>query len=123
MRKNRIKELKQSNEFIAITGKLFSNEMVIELVVCEVFGLAHLFILTNSRIMLVSKQIEVSFDIKQFGLEEVADLKINTTGEVYDLTIFFKNKNLVKLDYINVEDVNDLANTIYQTQKQWNKDI
>ncbi|ASZ09259.1 hypothetical protein CK556_02755 [Mesoplasma chauliocola] len=96
-------ELLDKKEFKEVEKYFLSNEHVIDIVVGEINAFAHMVLLTDKRIFTISKFIQTGSQIKQYGLEQIDDVKLGVMGDIADLTIFLKNGVLFKLDYLHTE--------------------
>lgn len=96
-------ELLDKKEFAEVEKYFVSNEFVIDIIVGEINAFAHMILLTNKRIFTISKFIQTTSQIKQFGLEQIEDVKLGVMGDTADLTMFFKNGNIFKIDYLYTE--------------------
>ncbi|ATZ18193.1 PH domain-containing protein [Mesoplasma melaleucae] len=96
-------ELLDKKEFQEVEKYFVSNEFVVDIIVGEINAFAHMILLTNKRLFTISKFIQTASQIKQFGLEQIEDVKLGVMGDTADLRMLFKNGNIFKIDYLHTE--------------------
>ncbi|ATQ35663.1 hypothetical protein MENTO_v1c05280 [Mesoplasma entomophilum] len=96
-------ELLEKKEFFEVEKYFLSDEYVIDIIVGEINAFAHMILLTNKRLFTISKFIQTASQIKQYGLEQIEDVKLGVLGDIADLTMIFKNGNIFKIDYLHTQ--------------------
>ncbi|AAT75843.1 unknown protein [Mesoplasma florum L1] len=96
-------QLIDKKEFNEVEKYFLSDEYVIDIIVGEINAFAHMILLTNKRLFTISKFIQTASQIKQYGLEQIEDVKLGVLGDIADLTMIFKNGNIFKIDYLHTE--------------------
>ncbi|ATZ21727.1 PH domain-containing protein [Mesoplasma tabanidae] len=112
-------ELLDKKEFHEVEKYFLSDEYVIDIIVGEINAFAHMVLLTNKRLFTISKFIQTASQIKQYGLEQIDDVKLKVLGDTADLTIIFKNNNIFKIDYLHTQDAQKFGYNISKMYEEF----
>ncbi|AVN60494.1 hypothetical protein CG007_02620 [Mesoplasma entomophilum] len=116
-------ELLEKKEFFEVEKYFLSDEYVIDIIVGEINAFAHMILLTNKRLFTISKFIQTASQIKQYGLEQIEDVKLGVLGDIADLTMIFKNGNIFKIDYLHTQVAQKFGYNISKMYEEFIKSL
>ncbi|AVN62506.1 hypothetical protein CG001_02545 [Mesoplasma coleopterae] len=116
-------ELINKKEFHEVEKYFLFDEFVIDIIVGEINAFAHMVLLTNKRLFTISKFIQTASQIKQYGLEQIEDVKLGVLGDIADLTMIFKNGNIFKIDYLHTQDAQKFGYNISKMYEEFIKSL
>ncbi|ATI74132.1 PH domain-containing protein [Mesoplasma florum] len=116
-------ELINKKEFQEVEKYFLSEEFIIDIIVGEINAFAHMVLLTNKRLFTISKFIQTASQIKQYGLEQIEDVKLGVLGDIADLTMIFKSGIIFKVDYLHTQDAQKFGYNISKMYEEFIKSI
>ncbi|WP_027063151.1 PH domain-containing protein [Mesoplasma seiffertii] len=111
--------LTEKKEFETIRHLIHDSEKALCLIVGLIDNDPWLILLSDQRIIMVQKQTETGSIFKQYGLEQVKDLRLDSFGEMAALTFIFEDDKLFKADYLSLKDANEFGRLLVKAIEIW----
>lgn len=116
-------EYNDKKEFLQLTDYIFLTEKLTAIVVGGIETEPWLLALTDQRLLLVKKTTIYGSEVKQYGLEEILDLKFNSHGQKASLVFDLTQNRKLKVDSINHQIAKDFGRLIASNIYIWNANL
>ncbi|AJM71942.1 PH domain-containing protein [Mycoplasma yeatsii] len=114
--------LVNKKEFNDLVNLFFDDEEIIDLLVVGIENKAWLLTLTNKRLFFVKKHNLYNNVIKQYGLEQLKDLRLTDSTQFASLSFVFDN-DFIKVENITLNEAKLIGKKIAQSNINWLDEI
>ncbi|KNG79175.1 PH domain-containing protein [Mycoplasma sp. HU2014] len=115
-------DLVNKKEFDDLVNLFFDDEEIIDLLVVGIENKAWLLTLTNKRLFFVKKHNLYNNVIKQYGLEQLKDLRLTDSTQFASLSFIFDN-DFIKVENITLNEAKLIGKKIAQSNINWLDEI
>ncbi|EOA06941.1 Hypothetical protein MYEA_7130 [Mycoplasma yeatsii 13926] len=115
-------DLVNKKEFDDLVNLFFDDEEIIDLLVVGIENKAWLLTLTNKRLFFVKKHNLYNNVIKQYGLEQLKDLRLTDSTQFASLSFIFEN-DFIKVENITLNEAKLIGKKIAQSNINWLDEI
>ncbi|WP_026389714.1 PH domain-containing protein [[Acholeplasma] multilocale] len=116
-------ELVSKNEFKYLAKIIFDEEILLDIIVGSIDNQAWMLLVTDQRLLMAKKESLIGSQVKQFGLEEILDLKLETFGDMGALTFIPESSDLFKLDYLKLKEAKSFGRNLAKAINAWTEKI
>ncbi|MDQ0567387.1 PH domain-containing protein [Mycoplasma yeatsii] len=115
-------DLVNKKEFDDLVNLFFDDEEIIDLLVVGIDNKAWLLTLTDKRLFFVKKHNLYNNVIKQYGLEQLKDLRLTDSTQFASLSFIFDN-DFIKVENITLNEAKLIGKKIAQSNINWLDEI